>query len=337
MKADRAVLSLEVQAEAAAWIARLQAVGDVREVERGLAEWLKASRDHAAAFEEATDIWEGLGGVPTAMLLRSTSRPTPSPFFASRMPSLMAGAAACLGIIAVAGMLFLRFMDDAISTGVGEQRTMALADGSRVVLNTDSRIVVEPFDDVREVKLERGEVLFEVARDPKKPFVVVAGSKKVVAIGTAFVVRRIARVGGDDVSVTLIEGKVAVADVDVEPRQVAVTPSAQMLLPGQRLVTAVATHAVALIDQPRMDAVIAWKRGEVVLEDTPLRDAISEMNRYSPVELSFEGPADPQYAVSGVFRTGDTEAFARAVADIYGLEVARHENRITLSAKRDRR
>ena len=330
------MVSVEVQAEAAAWIARLQAAANARDVERGLAEWLKASPEHAAAFEEATDIWEGLGGVPTAVLLKSRSAPparAPTP----RWPSLVTAATACAAALLFLGIVAFQFFDDGIATGVGEQRTLALADGSRVVLNTDSRIVVEPWGDVREIKLERGEVLFEVARDPSKPFVVVAGRKKVVAIGTAFVVRRLARPGGDDVSVTLIEGKVAVADIDVAAHEIEQVRAAHMLEPGQRLVTAMATPSGATIDQPRIDAVVAWKRGEVVLEDTPLRDAIAEMNRYSPISLSFEGAAESDYAVSGVFRTGDTEAFARAVADIYGLQIAREHNKLMLSAKLERR
>jgi len=86
-----------------------------------------------------------------------------------------------------------------------------------------------------------------------------------------------------------------------------------------------------------MDAAIAWRRGEIVFEDTPLAEAIAEMNRYSPVVLAMDVPQGFAYPVSGVFRSGDSEAFAKAVADIYGLELARRPNRVLLSAKTARR
>src|SRR5436190_5985070 len=103
---------------------------------------------------------------------------------------MLAGAAAsAAALVAAVALVAVDWNDSEIATRIGEQRTITLKDGSRMALNTDTRIVVEPWNETRGVRLERGEAYFEVAKDPKKPFVVVAGKKRIVAIGTAFAVR----------------------------------------------------------------------------------------------------------------------------------------------------
>src|SRR5690606_28626324 len=96
-----------------------------------------------------------------------------------------------------------------VRTGVGEQRTVTLEDGSRVSLNTATRLSLHFDRGVRRVRLQSGEALFEVARDPGRPFVVESGDRQVRALGTAFIVRRDA----GRIAVTLMEGSVEVAPV----------------------------------------------------------------------------------------------------------------------------
>src|ERR1700730_8306871 len=104
--------------------------------------------------------------------------------------------------LAVLGTIFY-LHSDAVVTAVGEQRTLTLEDGTRVYLNTNSRAIVHYDKKLRQVNLEKGEALFEVAKRPDWPFVVTAGDRQVTALGTAFIVRR----GGKDFAVTLLEGK----------------------------------------------------------------------------------------------------------------------------------
>src|SRR5262249_47175706 len=90
------------------------------------------------------------------------------------------------------------------STPVGGIDNVALADGSRMTLNTDTRIRVALTETERRIELDKGEGFFEVAKDPSRPFVVYAGNKRVVAVGTKFSVRR----ENDDVEVIVTEGRV---------------------------------------------------------------------------------------------------------------------------------
>jgi transmembrane sensor len=79
--------------------------------------------------------------------------------------------------------------------------------------------------------------------------------------------------------------------------------------------------------------VLAWRRGEVVLNDTPLEEAVVEMNHYDKTTLVLEGPALATLPVSGLYHTGDNEGFARALAKMYHLDLDERDGRIYLKSR----
>ena len=108
------------------------------------------------------------------------------------------------------------------------------------------------------------------------------------------------------------------------------SPSNEIVLsPGQRL-TFVARELPKL-DRPVLEKVTAWQRGQVILDHTPLNDAVAEMNRYSDVQLKIEEPETERAQVTGIFRIGDSESFAQAVAETYRLKVVDHGGEIVIS------
>jgi transmembrane sensor len=88
------------------------------------------------------------------------------------------------------------------------------------------------------------------------------------------------------------------------------------------------------VDEPRIEAVLAWLRGEVILDGTPLRDAVAEMNRYDQRRLVIDDPTIAALKVSGIYHTGDSDLFAGMVARLYGLDVEHRDGRIHLSPAR---
>jgi transmembrane sensor len=229
-----------------------------------------------------------------------------------------------------------------VVTDVGEQRTLTLEDGTRVYLNTNSRAVVHYDKELRQVNLEKGEALFEVAKRPKWPFVVTAGDRQVTALGTAFIVRRDEK----SLAVTLMEGKVTVSPVkfvstgvperqgggDSTLPQRTPDPDATAIFtlsPGQRLT--LASSAPPKVDRPPLERVTAWQRGQVAFDNTPLADAVAEMNRYSTVRLLVEDPSAAAIRVSGIFRAGDSADFAQAVAKTYRLQVRNEADEVVLA------
>jgi transmembrane sensor len=312
-------------AEAAAWIARLHSEDRTARLEAGFRHWLAAKPEHRAAFDMANEIWTSTEILP---------KPKPPAFvrwpksgFVVTWRRALAGVA-FLSLIALGVEVYPS--DPALATLVGEQRTLTLQDGTRVSLNTASKIHVHYDRNIRRVELDVGEAYFEVAKRPDWPFVVVAGGRQVIAHGTAFLVRQ------DDhsLAVTLVEGRVTVAPEGASIKLNVAPPSTDsarkfMLIPGQRLTFA--EHEQPRLDRPPIERVIAWQHGQVILDHTPLADAVAEMNRYSGIALKITDPAAGRAEVTGIFRVGDSQSFAQAVAETYHLRIETLRDRIVLS------
>jgi transmembrane sensor len=237
---------------------------------------------------------------------------------------LLAAAAVCL---VVAGVLFQQFWRSGVSTSVGEQRTLNLEDGTRVALNTDSRIVVRYDRRMRTVVLKSGEAYFQVAREAR-PFVVIAGDRKVLALGTAFTVRR-EDAGTGELTVTLLEGRVAVEPVDTKGPAAAKSASeVNILNPGEQL--RVHHHAAATVVATSTEKATGWMRGQLIFDHTPLNDAIAEFNRYSDVKITVASPSTGAIPVGGIFRISDSKSFARAVAQTHNLRLTLRDNSLIL-------
>lgn len=350
---------LAARAEASAWITRLHGLERTPEMEAGFRRWLAERPENAQEFEGLTEVWELLGASAPARAaprlerwersaearelreLRADGMPPPGPNPRGRRLRAGLALAACAVLAVSAFGLWRLGSEPTYATAVGEQRVVRLADGTRISLNSDSRLVAAFGAAERRVRLVRGEVLFEVAKDAGRPFVVDVDGHSVTALGTSFVVRL------DDrrVAVTLIEGKVAVAAAAARRSQPSrstrpvppappadsvdiSTPAPEILLPGQRLV--LSATAPPRLDTPRLEAVTAWRRGEVLLDDTPLAEAVAEMNRYDGTTIVIDSPRAANLIVSGLYHTGDSAGFAHSVAQMYGLHVTEHDGRIHL-------
>lgn len=318
-------VSRQTCADAAAWLTSLQDPERTSAVEEGFRLWLAEHPDHATAFELAMETWER-----SARLYRRPAERVASwnrtGFHLNfvRVATAMAAVAA----VAVLGTVFY-LKNGAVTTDIGEQRTLTLEDGTRVVLNTGTRVTVDYDGRQRHVNLKNGEALFDVARNaPNRPFVVTAGDRRITALGTSFIVRSEDR----SLSVTLMNGKVSVA-----PESTATATDAPsrtqvsrlILEPGQRVTFA--EGRAPKLDTPELDKVTAWQHGQVAFDNTPLPEAIGELNRYSTEKLAIERPEAGNIRVSGVFRAGDNASFARAMAETYQLQWTSSSHRILLS------
>jgi transmembrane sensor len=326
----------ELLAEAGVWIARLHGDDRSRATDEGFRRWLRASAENARAFELVTDVWEDSINLRRVVELRS-------PVAQARRRPVVLAAAAVAAVATIAASLFAP-RNEGVATEVGEQRQLTLEDGTRVFLNTATRIVVRYDDEARRIELKKGEALFSVAREPGRPFIVDAGRQEVRALGTSFVVRR----DEDFLAVTLVEGAVTVAPQVPGPTDSPPQPAGPggaerpklaarrgagatvALRPGQRL-TFDSGVAAPVLAETSLEHAVAWRRGQVVLDDTALEAAVAEMNRYSNVRVVVQEPAAGRLLVNGLFQAGDSASFARAVAHTYGLTVLEQDGRIVLS------
>lgn len=182
-------------------------------------------------------------------------------------------------------------------TEIGGLRDVVLADGSRLHLNTATRVAVTLGERERRVVLSEGEALFEVAPDPARPFIVVAGDETVRAVGTAFNVLRHAGA----VTVTVSHGIVEVRPLAASAARsgTANSWSAARLGVGQqhRREEGAPIYTIARVDA---EAVTAWRSRRLVYEARPLAEVVSDLNRYFATRISLEAGAVHQLRFSGV-------------------------------------
>jgi transmembrane sensor len=311
-------ISAGLIAEASRWFGLLHGPHRTSEADLLFRKWLAASAENEAAYDIVTTTWEHSQGLPKPPL--SWRR---AGYRAGFMRAIGVVAATC--VIAAIGWVFFA-QQAGIRTGVGEQRALALEDGTRVLLNTDTRVVVRFDVRRRVVELHQGEAMFEVRKDATRPFVVNAGGQEITALGTVFVVKKMASV----VAVSLIEGKVSIAPLIEESSERTPAP-VQWLKPGERVTFGKRTSPT--VDTPAMEKVTAWQRGRVELERTPLYQAAEEMNRYSATRLIVSRPEAQVIPVTGGFRAGDIEGFAQTLAAACHLELVRREGEIELAGE----
>jgi transmembrane sensor len=336
---------------AAQWLMREKA-GRLAEPERAqLADWLDADPEHRAAYERACAAWEGVGRVAAHHAVRHMRDAALAAKPVRRFRGWQwLSAAAVVGVLVAAGWLFTAHRQPSIQsvsasaagdsamqihhyqTAVGERSTVTLQDGSTVVLNTDSTVEVDFTPHERRVRLSRGQALFEVARNPSRAFVVLAGDRRVTALGTAFDVR----LDRDRVRVVLVEGRVAV-DMAAPPEanDAASSPSRLELEPGEQLVAQ--TGAPATVQSANIERLTSWKSGRLIFQDESLDSAVAEVNRYIREPLRVDDPRVAALRVSGVFRIAEVNRFAASMTELYPLEAHRQPDGSILLERRQGR
>lgn len=306
--ADRYPISDKVYAEAAAWLARLCA--DSRDLvdEEAFKDWLAASPENAAAFEAIDQTWDDLGGISEP----EDAIQVPQERKISRRLLLIGAGVAIVG--GASSYVFRPASANTFETGVGEQKRVTLEDGSQLFLDAQTKVAISFSETARSAVMPYGRANFQVTSDAKRPFIVEAAQRRIVANHCDFDVR----CDGGRVQVVLIHG-----EADVRPKA-AGSPTTR-LRSGERMIAAADTEK---FDRPKLAPLVAWQDGYEIFESTRLEEAVAEMNRYSDTKIT----VDPRVAdrrVSGVYRTGDNIAFARVVAQL--LSVGVHQDDQTLS------
>lgn len=230
------------------------------------------------------------------------------------------------------------------STGIGQQLTYPLDDGSSVTLNTNSQIEVDYTNDLRVVRLDHGEAVFRVAKVPSRPFIVYAGTGIVWAVGTVFNVRYTSEL----VDVTVTEGSVKVyaqvsqdnpvkkladgADKhignDIEKNEIIIDA-------GQSVQYNDVIQQNKFVEAEAMEQKLAWHLGALVFKGETLEQVLSEVARYTDKELVIGDPELKNIRIGGHFKTNDLNGLLAALSQGFDIEVNQvSESRILLSQKK---
>lgn len=291
--------------EASEWFARLRADDVSPEDRAAFDRWRRQDSAHRDAYESISRLWERLER-PTRELLPTALDSQPAACAgppARRRPFRFAGLAAVVASLAVTIGLWLpdalTLWSSDYSTVTGEQRQIVLADGSTVLLNTDSALSVQAWGTTRDVTLLKGEAAFSVTSHPDKPFHVKAGPGTIRVIGTKFSIRA----GPERVTVTVTEGVVTVqAQHAGEPVQIEAGREVSYGAAGVGPVTAADVVKT-----------LAWQRGQLVFTMESLGTVIEELNRYHSGMIVLANPRLRTRTVSGVFTTDDPMRVVNAV------------------------
>jgi transmembrane sensor len=298
----------DADAEAIAWVVRLTS-GDASAAERAAFEqWRAETPLHEAAFSEARKLWSGLGDIlPTPVVVANVAPVIQPPALARRrlQPTSVVAMAASIALLVGIGTKYMKDWRYDHVTALGQREIVALADGSRVQLSSNSAIDIRYGADQRRVRLVRGEAYFDVVHDARRPFVVDAGDDAVHDIGTAFSVR----LEGDGVAVVVERGAVEVTG----------SAAPVMLAPNQRVHYGKGRNAH--VEPANIAEDLAWTSGHLILEDRSLREVVDELNRYFAKNVVLLGGEIAERRVNAVVDLDHIDAWLDALQDSQGVRV----------------
>ena len=344
--------------------------------------WLRESPQHVRAYLEMSAIWEDLPALgadwnpaPEQLVADARSevnvRPlTGKPSFPGRAaaaplplqqesrvePARMArgrlfGTAAVLLLAIGAVATWLAFDRNTYATQIGEQRSILLADGSTLELNSRSRVRVRYTKQRRDVDLIEGQALFRVAHNTARPFVVHSGRTQVLAIGTQFDVYQ----KQASTVVTVVDGKVEVlADPALTTSAEGPTGATQLgsgpeksgghpgiyLAAGQQLTIRTGGSSHARAHPPganpqtaNIAATTAWTQHNLIFDSTPLTEVAAEFNRYNRRPLVIIAAEIGGMRISGMFSSADPELFLKFLRAQPELNVEETDREIRISKR----
>ncbi|WP_448664029.1 FecR family protein [Sphingomonas sp. CJ20] len=337
MKEHRFIDCSQRDEEAAHWVVTL-AVGTLAEHERAAFDrWLEIPENldafgrlnHAMArIDTARDSAELVHMRSAALRDFEAQDGQPAARWGLSRRKMLAwgGLAASIAVVGAGVATLARDPVHHYATGVGEQRMVMLADGSRLVLDGDSAVDATLARYRRSLVLTHGRARFDVAKDPLRPFTVAAGGRLVVATGTSFSVELL----GKTLRVQLYEGHVTLMREGDGPSPTRFARGGssradveQPLSPGAEAVAAVGHQSPAVIRPFPVESGQLWERGQLVFEDMPLADAIAQVNRYARRPIELADPATGRIRVNGVFSAGDVAAFLDGLSALHPVRVTR--------------
>jgi len=323
----------EIDEEAATWAWRMDCCTVTADERQAFESWLRQDPRHRRASDEMSQAWNALDGLAEAKRDEkiATFATKSQPIKPREYKRWWAVAAATILIAIAATNWFQNGRESqTLATAVGQQRTVTLADGSVVTLNTNTIVETHLQSSVREIYLRKGEAHFQVAHDRSRPFLVHAGDAVVRAVGTQFEVRLRS---DQHVDVVVNEGRVEVrSEVAAEPASsghgARATPRSHVhtLDAGQQLSATGNDYSVVPVSTHRLSSVLAWRDGAVVFDGETLSDAIAEIGRYTDERIIVNDPQVAALRVGGRYRTGDVQAFFDALQTAFPVSIRHGSN-----------
>jgi len=312
----------DIRARAAEWLERRVGENWGGKDQAELDAWLSESATNKIAYMRVSAAWNKADRIVvlnTPTFRSAAPAPRKSIFSTSFR---VAAALIAVSAIGIGAVQYLAKPDEAVySTAVGGHKTIALSDGTRIELNTNTSLRIALRDDQRSVVLDRGEAFFQVTHDASRPFVVMAGEHRVTDIGTEFIVRR----EPGEVKVSLVEGRAQFENIG-SPRS---KPS--VLAPGDVVVATAKDFRITRKPVRQLDETLAWRHGSLIFFHTSLAEAAKEINRYNEQKVIIADADAARLKINGTFPSNDVRLFGRVAHVVLGVNVESRNGGVVIS------
>lgn len=322
--------------DAAGWLSLLDSEESHLADRLAFARWLEADPRHRLAFEELSEVWaklQILTDVPPLLehpdVIRFADAKGPADNAASVESTRQRpdwSAAIAVTLVALGSMLHMLLDNsgETYSTVQGETADVVLQDGSKVELNSETRLDVRIDEQRRDVRLLAGEAVFHVAKD-HRPFLVFTEQGTIAALGTSFAVDT----SDGLLEVSVLEGLVSVSGGQSKMpltefdgvMALKFTDEAERLAAGERLQISGTSRRYETDNNIDFARDLAWRDGYVIFEDQRLQAAISDMRKYADLHIHLANPELGDLRISGRFATTDTNGFLALLQEKYKVSV----------------
>lgn len=318
MTVDRQPAPLSrAEEEAVQWLSRLRE--DPRRHQTAFEDWYSASTENADAYDRTVGSWETAGGITKEQASMFGSRRV----WGYALAAVAAAVALFMivgGARSPAGVGPGPDREQAIAavTKVGEIRTIALDDGSKVTLDTQSAIRASLDPAKRQIQLLRGRARFDIATETR-PFIITTDTGTVTS-------------GGGVLDVASIDGRTEVGlrrgTAGLQSLNRSAVPF--QIAPGMRVV---ARRDGTIAPPERMGMSDGrWTAGMLSFEDTPLATVLATANRYSDTQIVLTDAKLETLRFTGTIKATDTLGLARMIAAMFNLKLGTsNPQRLTLS------
>jgi transmembrane sensor len=321
----------KIDLEALRWLALMERGSLPSEEQRRFEQWLAADIRHRGAIVRAQAASLRLDRLAALAGGRSVLEPFPHERSLlqniTTRRGIVAAAASAAGLIAISAWFRGGLIRESVggtryTSSVGELRKVVLSDGSVITLNTQTELSVRYTGERREIRLVRGEAVFAVAHEAKRPFTVRVGDWTAVAVGTAFAVHQL---DGPTADVTVTEGIVQLLPVDPS------VSAARRLSANQKAVIGAGGKIeVEQVSDSQIQQRLAWRAHLVVFTGEPLRVALAEMSRYTHSRIMVGDPELGERNIVGVFSTTDLQTFVSAITATLDVRAVEENGTVVL-------
>ena len=352
--------------EASLWIAKLDRGLSAKE-SREFQRWLKLSDEHRETLFDMAYLWDKMDSLshlsevlpekPNQQHLHFINR-CPKTWFSAAAVLVLSISLALSSIITgvgseqiykwpkelVASVFGSKNFEGTYQTQVGEHSTIALQDGSTLILNTDSLAHVHFSGKNRIITLERGELHIDVEHDETRPLSVRAGQRVVQALGTAFNVQ----MQNNEVELIVTDGIVRVGERQQfdnrwgenkkdkgESLPIYLSQSSLALTEGEKVLLNHENSIVEKVNSTEMEVSLSWRKGNLIFRGETLADALTEIGRYTSVKLEVVDKDLEKVRIAGFFKAGDIPGLLSALNQNFGI-ASEWENGTKVYLKKDR-